>query len=407
MDKFKKIFEYIQKNFGKKDSTEEEIGNYSMNEGKPDKVFVFRLEIIRLVVIFFAAVLVLAFIFASSDGESEKKEVETMPKLTESEIAEVQKPKNALPNDYETLVEMNKAKELEMQRQAAENAKNNSKPEPVKVVENPPQEISPIPQGNYEVPAMTQIPIMPEENLEDVPPKVEEKSKSDEERYKSAISFALGEKQNSSEDDSSESKTNKSVQKKLEYYEPNDSTLGAGTIIPVRLLTGINTDAEGQVLAQILTDVYDTATGTKLLIPQGSKLIGSYEKKSVQNDRVPVSFKLLTLPNGGSWTISESIVAIDGAGYTGVSGKVHHHTGQKVTAGAVGSAIAALGSLAAGNVSANNNTYTAGQIAAQGATANLINMTSSMLKESAEVKNTVTIEQGYEFNVYVTNNITF
>ena len=197
------------------------------------------------------------------------------------------------------------------------------------------------------------------------------------------------------------------MQKKLEYYEPNDSTLGAGTIIPVRILTGINTDAEGQVLAQILTDVYDTATGTKLLIPQGSKLIGSYEKKSVQNDRVPVSFKLLTLPNGGSWTISENIVAIDGAGYTGVSGKVHHHTGQKVTAGAVGSAIAALGSLAAGNVSANNNTYTAGQIAAQGATANLINMTSSMLKESSEIKNTVTIEPGYEFNVYVTNNITF
>lgn len=402
MEKLKEILEYIQKKFRKKNSSEEEIGNYSMNEGKPDKVFGFRREIIRLVGIFFGAVLILAFIFASSEGESEKKEVETMPKLTESEIAEVQKPKNALPNDYETLVEMNKAKELEMQRQAAENAKNNSKPEPMKV-----EEIPPIPQGNYEVPAATQIPIMPEENLEDLTPKIEEKSKSETERYKAAISFALGEKQNSNEDDSSESKINKLVQKKSEYYEPNDSTLGAGTIIPVRLLTGINTDVEGQVLAQILSDVYDTATGTKLLIPRGSKLVGSYEKKSVTNGRVPVTFKLLTLPNGGSWTISENIVAIDGAGYTGVKGKIHHHTGQKISAGTVSSAIAALGSLAAGNVSANNNTYTAGQIAAQGATANLINITSSMLKDSAEVKNTVTIEPGYEFNVYVTNNITF
>ena len=195
--------------------------------------------------------------------------------------------------------------------------------------------------------------------------------------------------------------------KKSEYYEANDSTLGAGTIIPVRLLMGINTDVEGQVLAQVLTDVYDSAMGTKLLIPQGSKFVGAYEKKSVKNDRVPIKFKWLTLPNGGSWSISENIVAIDGAGYTGVSGKVHHHTGRKITAGAVGSAIAALGSLAAGNVSSNNNTYTAGQIAAQGATANLINMTSSMLRESADVENTVTIEPGYEFNVYVTNNITF
>ena len=44
---------------------------------------------------------------------------------------------------------------------------------------------------------------------------------------------------------------------------------------------------------------------------------------------------------------------------------------------------------------------------AQGATANLLNMTSNLLRESAAVKNTVTIESGYEFNVYVMNNITF
>ena len=401
MEKFKNIFEYIQKKFGNK-STEEEIGNYSMNEGKADKVFGFRREIIRLIGVFFVAVLVLAFIVASSEDESDKKEVDTMPKLTESEIAEVQKPKNALPNDYETLVEMNKAKELELQRQEAENAKNNPKPEPVKV-----EEIPPIPQGNYEVSAMTQVPIMPEENFEEVEAKVEKKPQEEGDKYKSAISFAIGENSNADDTPENESQKVSSVPKKSEYYEANDSTLGAGTIIPVRLLTGINTDVEGQVLAQVLTDVYDSATGTKLLIPQGSKFVGVYEKKTVKNDRVPINFKWLTLPNGGSWAISEKIVAIDGAGYTGVSGKVHHHTGQKITAGAVGSAIAALGSLAAGNVSANNNTYPAGQIAAQGATANLINMTSSMLRESAEVENTVTIEPGYEFNVYVTNNIRF
>ena len=386
MEKFKNIFEYIQKKFGNK-STEEEIGNYSMNEGKADKVFGFRREIIRLIGVFFVAVLVLAFIVASSEDESDKKEVDTMPKLTESEIAEVQKPKNALPNDYETLVEMNKAKELELQRQEAENAKK--------------------PQGNYEVSAMTQVPIMPEENFEEVEAKVEKKPHEEGEKYKSAISFAIGENSNADDTPENESQKVSSVPKKSEYYEANDSTLGAGTIIPVRLLTGINTDVEGQVLAQVLTDVYDSATGTKLLIPQGSKFVGVYEKKSVKNDRVSINFKWLTLPNGDSWAISEKIVAIDGAGYTGVSGKVHHHTGQKISAGAMGSAIAALGSLAAGNVSANNNTYTAGQIAAQGATANLINMTSSMLRESADVEKTVTIEPGYEFNVYVTNNIRF
>ena len=115
----------------------------------------------------------------------------------------------------------------------------------------------------------------------------------------------------------------------------------------------------------------------------------------------------LTMPDGSSWTISENMVAIDGAGYTGISGKVHHHTGQKISAGAIGASIAALGSLAAGNVSSDNETYTAGQIAAQGAMASMINTTSNLLKEASEVENTVTIEPGYEFNVYVTENITF
>lgn len=319
MEKLKEIWKYIQKKFGieKKNSSEEEIGNYSMNEGKPDKVFGFRREIVRLIGIFFGAVLILAFIFASSSGEEEKKSTEKFPEATESEIAEVQKPKNALPNDYETLMAMNKAKELEMQKQAAENAKNNQKSESVKV-----EEIPPIPQGNYEVPAVTQIPIMPEENSADTSPKIEEKSKSETERYKAAISFALVDGENKNSDTESESQKNTPKHVKSEYYEPNDSTLDAGTIIPVRLLTGINTDVEGQVMAQILTDVYDTATGTKLLIPQGSKLTGIYEKKSVSNGRVPIIFKQLILPNGGSWTISENIVAMDGAGYTGVKGKI-------------------------------------------------------------------------------------
>ena len=241
LEKLKKILEYLQKKLGieKKNPAEEEIGNYSMNEGKADKVFGFRREIIRLIGIFFGAVLILAFIFASSGDGEEKKSAEKLPEATESEIAEVQKPKNTLPNDYETLMAMNKAKEEELKRQAEEEAKKNQSPEPVKVVENPPQEIPPIPQGNYEVPAMTQIPIMPEEDAEDLTPKIEEKSREEEGKYKSAISFALGEK-NQDENPNTETKNISPKQVKSEYLAPNDSTLDAGTIIPVRLLTGIS-----------------------------------------------------------------------------------------------------------------------------------------------------------------------
>ena len=352
----------------------------------------------------------MALIFASSDAEEGKKETETLPQITESEIAMNKKPKNELPNDYETLIEMNKAKEEEMRRQAEENAKNatkNQAVEPSNVVETPPQPVPAIPQGQYKVlPAATQMPVLPEEPATNEISKVDRSPKND--KYKSAISFALGGEVNQNSDpNSGKSNTNAPMQIKSEYHAPDSSTLDAGTVLPVRLLTGINTDVAGQVMVQVLSDVYDTATGTKVLIPQGSKITGSYEKKAVKNGRVPVTFKQLTLPNGGSWSIAENIIAIDGAGYTGIAGKIHHHTGEKISAGAMGSAIAALGSVAAGNVSAKNETYTAGQIAAQGATANLINITSNLLKESSDMANTVTVEPGYEFNVYVTNNITF
>jgi type IV secretion system protein VirB10 len=413
LETIKTLILYIQKKLGfkaKREDTEEEVGGYSMNEGKPDKVFGFRREIVKGVVVFFGTVLVLAFIFASSGDDEDKKEIDMLPSARESEIADTRKPK-ALPDDYETLMAMNKAKEDELRRQAEEKAKRdaaNQKVEPT-VVAEPPQPVPVIPERKV-LPPPVQIPVLPEETPAVVPVKVEKSPQIDEGKYKSPISFSISETENknSSSSDLTKSDTkNEPRQVKSEYHEPDNSTLGVGTVIPVRLLTGIDTAVEGQVMAQVLADVYDTATGTKLLIPQGSRLTGIYEKKSVSNGRVPVTFKQLMLPDGGSWTISGNMVAVDGAGYTGISGKVHHHTGQKISAGVVGASIAALGSLAAGNVSSRNETYTAGQIATQGAVASLIDSTSELLKEASDIENTVTIEPGYEFNIYVTDNIEF
>ena len=189
------------------------------------------------------------------------------------------------------------------------------------------------------------------------------------------------------------------------YTPVGDRTLVAGTLIPVMLLTGINTDAPGQVLCQVQSDIYDF-TGTTLLIPAGSRIMGAYDSQTVSNGRVSVTFSNLQTTDGGTWQLGNSLVAIDGAGYSGISGKIHHHTARKISGGLFGSAIAALGSLAAGNTS-SQNTYSAGQIAAQGALANLISTTSSMFNDAASVKSTVTVDPGYMFNVYVTNNITF
>lgn len=52
--------------------------------------------------------------------------------------------------------------------------------------------------------------------------------------------------------------------------------LRAGFVVPATLISGINSDLPGQIVAQVSQSVYDTPTGKHLLIPQGSRLVGSY-----------------------------------------------------------------------------------------------------------------------------------
>ena len=73
-------------------------------------------------------------------------------------------------------------------------------------------------------------------------------------------------------------------------------------MIPAMLFSGINTDAPGQVIAQIMADVYDTATHSTLLIPAGSRIVGKLDtsSKTKGSGRVGVVFSTLLLPDGGS-----------------------------------------------------------------------------------------------------------
>ena len=181
----------------------------------------------------------------------------------------------------------------------------------------------------------------------------------------------------------------------------------AGTLIPAMLFTGIDTAVPGQVTAQVSADVYDSLTRSNLLIPAGSRLLGTYKSDgSATNGRVNVVFSTLILPNGNAFDIGTSMVAVDGGGYSGIVGKVHRHTSRVIGAGMISSAIAALGSLASGNTSARD-TYTGGQIAMQGALANLISTTSNMMSQGANVQPNITVEPGHTFQVDVVQPVAF
>ena len=101
----------------------------------------------------------------------------------------------------------------------------------------------------------------------------------------------------------------------------------AGTIIPASLVTGLNSDLPGQVIAQITENVYDTPSGQHLLLPQGTRLLGRYD--SDINDgqsRALVVWSRLIRPDGSSLII-ENLPGVDLSGQAGLRDKVDRHTG--------------------------------------------------------------------------------
>jgi type IV secretory pathway VirB10-like protein len=105
-------------------------------------------------------------------------------------------------------------------------------------------------------------------------------------------------------------------------------TLSAGSVIAASLLTGINSDLPGFITAQVTQNAYDSVTGRTLLIPQGSRLIGSYDSVvAFGQSRALVIWQRIILPNGSSLRI-DNVPASDTTGFAGLADKVDLHTWQ-------------------------------------------------------------------------------
>ena len=99
----------------------------------------------------------------------------------------------------------------------------------------------------------------------------------------------------------------------------------AGWDIPATLESGVNTDLPGEVKAVVRENVYDTATGQYLLIPQGSRLIGQYDNRvSYGQSRAIVIWSRLIFPDGSSVDL-DGMVGHDASGAGGFHDQVDNH----------------------------------------------------------------------------------
>jgi type IV secretion system protein VirB10 len=179
--------------------------------------------------------------------------------------------------------------------------------------------------------------------------------------------------------------------------------LMAGTIIPAALVTGINSDLPGEIIATVTESVYDTVTGRYLLVPQGSRLLGQYDSQVTYGQRrVLLVWTRLLMPDGSS-IVLERLPGVDGAGYSGVEDGVNWHWG-RIFAGA---ALTTLLGVNAQLVAANTNTNSGSIVIAtrQSAQDSVNQVGQQITRKNLSIQQTLTARPGLPLNVIVNKDI--
>lgn len=226
--------------------------------------------------------------------------------------------------------------------------------------------------------------------------------------YASAIAFALSggnavtdSVSNSSDSSDSSSSTTASTPD-YSSYTSADRVLLTGTLVPVTLITGIDSSLNGSVTAQVRENVYDSITGSSILIPAGSRLIGEYDGSGMNAGRVSVKFTRIMFPDGNSVALNNSL-GVDAMGFGGVKDLYSEHTGKAVGASFITSLLAGIaGSSSDGS---GSNERSSGQEAINHAISNVLNTGNEIVKKKLEVGATAIIRPGFEFNVMLNSDL--
>jgi len=185
-----------------------------------------------------------------------------------------------------------------------------------------------------------------------------------------------------------------------------------GAVIPAVMVTGINSDLPGNIIAQVSQNVWDTASGRQLLIPQGSKLFGVYDSRVVYGqERVLVAWNRLVFPDGSAFTLG-AMPGSDMAGYAGYTDEVNNHYlrifGSSVLMSLISGGTAYTMDSLSGNSNSNtNSTPTMQQEMGSALAAQLGQATTQLLQKNLNIKPTLEIRPGYQFNVIVTKDLVF
>jgi type IV secretion system protein VirB10 len=199
-------------------------------------------------------------------------------------------------------------------------------------------------------------------------------------------------------------KMDQSIQSPRTPYE-----VRAGYVIPATLISGLNSEVQGQIIAQVAQNVYDTPTGKHKLIPTGSRLVGTYDNgiKYGQN-RILIAWQRIVFPDGKALDIG-AMPGADEAGYAGLQDEVNHHYFR-----IFGSAV--LMSVVTAGISSTQQQQSSGTYGGAPNANNVISaamgqqlgqVTAQMIAKNLNIAPTLEIRPGFRFNIMVNKDLTF
>lgn len=183
--------------------------------------------------------------------------------------------------------------------------------------------------------------------------------------------------------------------------------LRAGFIVPAMLISGINSDLPGQIVAQVSQDVFDTATGKWRLIPQGSRLVGQYSSDLLYGQsRVLVAWQRIVFPDGKAMDIG-SMPGADSAGYAGLRDQVNNHYLRLFSSAFLMSGITAGIAISQPQTVNQDRRQSASSAMSEALGQQLGQVTAQLIARNINIAPTLEIRPGYRFNVIVTKDLTF
>jgi type IV secretion system protein VirB10 len=182
--------------------------------------------------------------------------------------------------------------------------------------------------------------------------------------------------------------------------------LRAGFVIPAILISGINSELPGQIMAQVSQDVYDTPRSKWKLIPQGARLVGAYSSDVAYGQaRVLVAWQRIVFPDGKAMDIG-AMPGADSAGYAGFNDSVNNHYWRTFSSAFLMSAVTA-GIATSQPENSGYGRPSFGSAMSEAVGQQLGQVTAQLIAKNLNIAPTLEIRPGYRFNVIVTKDMAF